>query len=331
MHLRFSLRLTLGALLLWLTACQPDLDSGPLLDFVGGTRYTAYTRVINTPADTLTFKIFATTTKAEGADTAGALNLTNMRVTVTYSPRINPIDYLDVAPNPFYPYGDPTTLVVFNRNIKQKSFALQNTFSTRSTSGHETWKFESTDEDGHVSSTSFRITLRNADSTLAYHRYTIGLQAPRTFTSRSYLALLPGLTFSRYVGFPKDSQVPYSDLYPLIDLVYVSGTDNAAVLASPSVATQISSLWPTDSSTRRTTLLRTTGLNASTFAATSSTADLTAAYAAGTSAPAPRTGTLVKGNVYAFRTQDDDYGLLYVENLVTTPIPAVRLQVRITK
>lgn len=318
-----------------LTACQPDLKSGPLLDFVGGTRYTAYTRIITTPADTLTFKIFAATTKAQGADTADAPNLTNMRVTVTYSPRVNPINYSTLSsPNLFYPYGDPTTLVVFNRAINQKTFAFQNTFTTRSTSGHETWNFESTDEDGKTSTTSFRITLRNADSLqLAYHRYTVGLQAPRTFTSRSYLALLPGLTFPRYVGFPKDSQVPYSDLYSLIDLVYVPGTDNGAVLASPSAvaASQLSTLWPIDSTARRTTLLRATELNASTFAATSSTAALTAAYNAGTSTPATSTRTLVKGNVYAFRTQDDKYGLLYVENLVTTPIPAVRLQVRITK
>jgi len=336
MLLRFSLWLTLGVLLL-LTACQPDLEPGPLLDFVGGTRYTAYTRIITTPADTLTFKIFAATTKAQGGDTADAPNLTNMLITVTYSPRVNPINYSAlVAPNQFYPYGDSTELVVFNRSMRRKTFAFQNTFSARSTPGRETWTFRSTDEDNRTSTTSFQLTVQpaNNDSTLAYHRYTVGLQAPRTFTSRSYLALLPGLTFPRYIGSSSDTKVPYPSLYPLIDLVYVSGANNAATLVSPSAVdtTQIiTTLWPTDSTTRRTTLLRTTDLNASTFAATSSVAALTAAYSAGTSAPATRTQTLVKGGVYAFRTQDKKVGLLYVEELITTPIPAVRLQVRITK
>ncbi|MBC6612973.1 hypothetical protein H8B15_18775 [Hymenobacter sp. BT507] len=329
MLLRFSLWLMLGTLVL--TACQPDLESGPLLDFVGGSRYTAYTRIINTPADTLTYKIFAATTKAQGSDTADAPNLTNMRVTVTYTPRLNPVDYIGLSVPDLYTRGD--TLVVFNQKMRRKTFAFQNTFSTRSTSGRETWKFEATDEDGNTSTTSFRITLRNADSTLAYHRYTVGLQAPRTFTSRSYIALLPGLTFPRYIGSQTDSPgVPYSDVYGLIDLVYLPGAANSIVLASPSDSTlSLSTLWPRDSTKRRTTLLRSTNLNASTFAAASSPNDLTTAYNNGTTPTAVRTETLVKGRVYAFRTQDAKFGLIYVENIITTPIPAAKLQVHITK
>ncbi|MBW3128106.1 hypothetical protein [Hymenobacter profundi] len=328
MLLRFSLWLLLGTLL---TACQPDLDSGPLLDFVGGSRYTAYTRIINTPADTLTYKIFAATTKAQNGDTADAPNLTKMRVTVTYNPRLNPVDYIGLSISDHYNTGD--TLVVFERSMKRKTFAFQNTFSTRSTSGHETWRFESTDEDGNKSTTSFRVTLRNADSTLAYHRYTVGLQAPRTPTSRSYLALLPGLTFPRYIGFRADSTgVAYSDVYGLIDLIYVPRADNAAVLASPSAElVPLSALWPKGSSTRRITLLRSTSLNASTFAAAASTADLTAAYNNSTSPINPQTETLKKGGVYAFRTQEDKFGLIYVENLTTTPIPSAKLQVHIMR
>ncbi|UOR04743.1 hypothetical protein MUN82_17560 [Hymenobacter aerilatus] len=333
MLLRFSSWLMLGTLL---TACQPDLESGPLLDFVGGSRYTAYTRVINTPADTLTFKIFAATTKAQGNDTTKAPKLTNMKILVTYSPRITPIDYQNLtAPNLQYPYGDPTTLTVFDQKIERRTFAFQNTFSTRSTPGRETWRFDSTDDEGHTSTTSFQITVRpsTSDSTLTYHRYTVGLQAPRTFTSRSYLALLPGLTFPRYIGSGTDSPgTAYSDIYRLIDLVYLPGADNSIVLASPSaVPTQLSPLWPTDSTTRRTTRLRNTNLNASTFAAAASPADLTAAYTAGTSPAATRTENLVKGRVYAFRTQGGQFGLIYVENIITTPIPAARLQVHITK
>lgn len=330
MLLRFSLWLSLGTLLL-LTACQPDLESGPLLDFVGGSRYTAYTRIINTPADTLTYKIFAATTKAQGADTAEAPNLTNMRITVTYNPRLNPVDYIGLSVPDHYETGD--TLVVLNRSLKQKTFAFQNTFSTRSTSGRETWRFESTDENGKQSTTSFQITLRNADSTLAYHRYTVGLQAPRTFTSRSYLALLPGLTFPRYIGSQTDSPgVAYSDLYGLIDLVYLPGADNSIVLASPSTVPTLSTLWPTADSTKyRTTRLRSTALNASTFAAAASTADLTTAYNTATGTTAKRTETLAKGRVYAFRTQDAKFGLIYVENIITTPIPAARLQVHIMR
>ncbi|MBO3273242.1 hypothetical protein [Hymenobacter defluvii] len=329
MLLRFSLWLLLGTLL---TACQPDLDSGPLLDFVGGSRYTAYTRIINTPADTLTYKIFAATTKAQNADTADAPNLTNMRIEVTYNPRLNPVDYTGLSISDHYDRGD--TLVVFNRSMKRKTFAFQNTFSTRSTPGYETWKFTSTDDQNQTSTASFRITVRpnNNDSTLAYHRYTVGLQAPRTFTSRSYIALLPGLTFPRYIGSQTDSpRVPYSDVYGLIDLVYLPGADNSAVLASPSSVPALSTLWPTDSTTRRTTRLRTTTLNASTFAATASPADLTTAYNSATTPASTRTEILVKGRVYAFRTQDAKFGLIYVENLITTPIPAAKLQVHITK
>lgn len=333
MLLRFSLWLLLGTLL---TACQPDLESGPLLDFVGGSRYTAYTRVITTPADTLTFKIFAATTKAQSGDTADAPNLTNMRITVKYSPRATPINYNTLsAPNLFYPYGRGDSIVVFDQTMKRKSFAFQNTFSTRSTPGRETWRFDSTDDQGNTSTTSFRITVRptTSDSTLTYHRYTIGLQAPRTFTSRSYLALLPGLTFPRYVGSQTDSPgTAYSEVYKLIDLVYLPGVDNSIILASPSsVPTQLSSLWPTDSTTRRTTRLRNTTLNASTFAAAASPADLTAAYNGSTSPVTKSTDALVKGRVYAFRTQGGQFGLIYVENIITTPIPAARLQVHITK
>lgn len=303
-----------------LTACEPESESGPTpyLDLVGTARYLSSNRVLTTPGDTLTTRVYA-----EAADSLNS-PLRRLRITVTYEPGKNPIIYpanlLSYDPgsarnDPEFVYLDS---MLTTRRARQ-ALAFQFTFGARTTTGREVWKFEAEDQQQRVASRSYRLTLRNPDSALVYHRYSVRLQAPGTAASRSFLALLPGLTLP---GFTMRNNPAAQQL---VDLVYLPTAAGAPALSTPAdTRLKLPSTW-----TKRATLLRLLTDTAS-FAATTTSQGFEDVFSRA-QAPVTSTGALRRNQVVAFRTADLKYGLILIQEIKTTPTPTLNLQVRITK
>ncbi|TGE20610.1 hypothetical protein E5K00_21690 [Hymenobacter aquaticus] len=317
-------------LLGWLaTSCSSDLNSdpNPYLDLVGSARYVSTNRTIGTPGDTLTSKVYAAIANLAGSD-----SLQRLRITVTYSPQKNPLSY-PAGYDPRSVEGQQEELVYLDTALRAKpplkELAFQFTYGTRTTSGRELWRFEIEDSQQRTASRSYRLTLRNSDSALVYHRYAVRLQRANTAASRSYLALLPGLTL------PKFTVRTNPAAQQLIDLIYLP-TAAGVVLASPASPEAkpylgSTSTWAT--ANRRTTQLRFVSRSDSTgFGSATSAASFQAIFGR---APVPAdpssTGLLKKNQLVAFLTADNKYGLLLVQDVKTTPVPTLNLQVRIAK
>jgi hypothetical protein len=296
-------------------SCSPDTDSSPnpYVNLVGSSRYISTNRLTTSPGDTLTSKVYA--------EANAEATLQRLRITVTYAPNKNPFVYprsYDPNSNP----SDPELVYLDTVLSQQKALSYQFTFNTRTTSGSELWKFEAYDTQQHTSSRSFRITLRNADSALVYHRYTVRLQQPRTATSRSFLALLPGLSF------PSFTLRENLAAQQLIDLVYsptAAGAPALATLQDKSVKLP-NTTWP---SPRITLLRQVAATDAGRFGTAVTTQDFTDIYKAG--AAITTTGALTKGQLFAFLTADQKYGLISIFDIKTTPTPTLDLQVRVAK
>ena len=326
--MRFYLFLLLLAPVL-LASCNPDPDPGPRIDLVGSTRFLSASRTSTTPADTFTTRVFAETQK----DTE--TNLNRLRITVQYSPTRNPYVYPVTGG---YDYknipSDAGALIYLDTVLagaQQRSVAFQFTANTRTTSGRELWTFEAEDANGKLSRRSFQLTLRNPDSLLTYHRYTLLLPAPTRPGSRSYLALLPGL------ALPSHAVRQNPENQALIDLAYLPLPNGARALASPNdpLLMRNNPLFRAGNWTNRVTQLRATGLDSTSFSTTDTEAELRAAYSNGTLLPNPtRTNPLTTrgaGRVLAFQTADGKTGLIFIQSLPTAPTAAIRMQVRITK
>ncbi|MCC2545870.1 hypothetical protein LJY25_05395 [Hymenobacter sp. BT175] len=275
-----------------LTGCG-DPATGPRLDLVGSSRFISADRALTSPADTLTAKVYA-----EARDDNQQLR--RLRITVGYNDE-TPLVYLDSA-----------------LNRRDALFLLS--FGSRTTSGRETWRFEAEDTDGQKASRSFRVRLRNPDSTLVYHRYTVRLQAPGTPYARPYLDLARGLAFPSYTVRTN------AEAQQAVDLIYLPLAAGGPVLAAPADP-QSGLNWPG----RRRTLLRVTSLSQSAFTNTDTSEELEAAYTSNLSSPVTRTPALTKGAVLAFITADSRYGLLYVADVLASPVPALVLNVRIQR
>ncbi|MBC6991628.1 hypothetical protein [Hymenobacter sp. BT491] len=307
---------------LLLSTCQPALEPGPRLSFVSNARYNTGNRVVSSPGDTLTTKIYA-----RAADDDSPLQ--RVRILVKYQPRKEPIVY----PNAYNPLTDPLATpeaeFVYMDSVlspqSAKEFSFQHTFGIRTTSGQETWTYEATDANTtpRTASKSFRLTMRNLDSALTYHRYTIRLQSPRNYDSRRFLYALAGLAFPKFSVFQNPA------IQGLIDFVYVPNSDGTISLASPTDAA-LKIPW----ATKRATELGSTKLTETEFSATDTPAKLLGRFTEAVAFPTrTRTGALVKGQVIAFRTAgaEPKPGLLLVQDIVTTPFPALVVQIRIAK
>ncbi|RYU78413.1 hypothetical protein [Hymenobacter persicinus] len=305
--------LLFAPLLLHLLACSKQ-DSGPRLDLVGSTRYTSFDRTISTPGDTVTFKLYSDVRSADKP-------LKAVRIFVTYAPVKNPLNYpagYDATKAP----ADPEfTFLDSTMPASAREFVLQTTINARTTSGREQWRFEAEDVDGNRVSRGFRLQLRNADSLrLNYHRYTAQLQAPGDGNRRSFLALLPGLTLPRYTVRTNAAN------QALIDLVYASDAAGIYLAAPNDPIIKHTKGW------NRSTEFRNTGIDQNGFNSTDTEQELISAFGGASElTPKTRTGPIAKGRVYAFLTTEKKYGLLYVQDILTAPVPTVLLQVHITK
>ncbi|WBO84262.1 hypothetical protein [Hymenobacter yonginensis] len=319
--MRYRLFPLLASPLLLLAACNPEPNPGPRIDLVGSTTpaLLSASRTSAVPADTFSTRVFA-----EARDTVNGPALTRLRITVEYFRNRNPYIY----PSPYNPDQVPTEddpLVFLDSLLPagKRAQVFQYTAGTRSTSGQETWNFQVEDTEGASNQRSYVLTLRNPDSLLTYHRYTMRLQAPLTRKSRSYLALSAGLALPAFALGPRTAQNRDS-----IDVVYLPLAAGARALAAPADPALTLRAW----TTRRRTEFRRTTLNQAGFTAADSQAELVDAFATGTPlTPTTNTGVLTKGQVVAFRTITNKTGLLYIEDFPTAPRPAVLLQVRITK
>ena len=307
-----------------LAACDPALGPGPRIALVGSTRFLSANRRLTIPGDTVTTKLYASTAEQEP--------LTQVRISVTFTPKKEPLDRSALqASNTLYRKypKDSVGLVYLDTMLSKltREFVFQSTVGIRTTPGRETWTYEATDANNRTSRTSIVLALapNTDDSTLLYHRYTVRLQTPREFDSRPYLALLPGLTFPRYSA--RMSQ----GVQQLIDLIYLPGANNGVVLASPADQ-RIPLAWP--GGTRRSTRLRAPvpALDLNGFNAADTNPELTGIFNSGAAlADTLRTSPLVKGQIIAFRTADQKSGLIYVDSFVLIPVPSVVLQVHIQK
>ncbi|TGE15662.1 hypothetical protein [Hymenobacter elongatus] len=303
-----------------LAACSSESESGPnpYLDLVGTSRYLSSNRILTTPGDTLTTRLYA-----EAADSLNS-PLRRLRITVTYEPSKNPIIYPANLFNydPGSARNDPEFVYLdsmLTTRRAQQALAFQFTFGARTTTGREVWKFEAEDQQQRVASRSYRLTLRNADSALVYHRYSVRLQAPGTAASRSFLALLPGLTLP---GFTMRNNPAAQQL---VDVVYLPTAAGAPSLSTPAdTRLKLPATW-----TRRATQLRLLSDTAS-FAATTTSQGFEDVFSRA-QAPVTSTGALRRNQVVAFRTADQKYGLILVQEIKTTPTPTLNLQVRIAK
>jgi hypothetical protein len=286
-------------------------------------------RIISVPGDTFSTRIFA-----EKNDDEAELN--RLRIEVNYTPPPNPFIYPATGYDPVERYKENTTLIYLDTVLtgkQRQSVAFQFTTNTRTTSGRERWTFTAFDAEGKQNSRSFQLKLRNIDSTLTYHRYSVLLPAPTTRYSRSSLALLPGLTF------PPNALRSRPENQALVDLAYLPLANGDRALASPNdeQLIRVNSLfsagnWPS----RRVTQLRRSTLDSAGFATSTTTEAFQQAFNGGVLPVVPtRTDPLVaRGTtqrVFAFRTADEKYGLIFIQSFPTVPTAAIKMQVRIMK
>lgn len=299
---------------LFLSACEPSLQSGPRVEFVGSSRFNPSSRRLTTIGDTVAVKVYA---EAENDEAT----LTRLVIMAKYQPRARPIIYTS-----FYKEGEDSlasNLVYLDTVIVGSSeFAFQSVQPARTTAGKEIWTYTFTDSEGKDGVRSLYLRLGRTDSAAAYHSYTVPLQAPGALGRRTFLALREGLTLPIFSlrRIPKNQQ--------LVDLVYVPPTTTTT---TPSLTTT------TDATLKlpwigRATQIRRTTLTDTDFTGATTTAQLTALFNQGTAfTPATSTGPLTKGQVIAFKTPENKYGLLQINDIITTGIRSLVVQVRVTK
>jgi len=306
---------------LLLAGCNPEPNPGPRIDLVGSTAppLLSSNRLSTVPADTFTTRVYA-----EARD--GGPVLTRLRIVVDYIPLRNPFEYPTPITN-FNPKDGPKDLqFVYLDSVLApgtRAIAFQFRAVTRSTSGSERWEFQVEDEENRSNKRGYQLTLRNIDSLLVFHRYTLRLQAPTNRGARSFASLSSGLALPAFSLGSRSAENR-----ELIDLVYAPITGQRPGLASPNDPLLPLTGW----ATRRATELRRTTINPTDFAGIDTQAEIQAAFDNGVVFPsATRTGTLTQNQVVAFRTIDRKVGVMLVESFPTAPTAAIQMQVRVTK
>ncbi|MBX0292544.1 hypothetical protein K3G63_19025 [Hymenobacter sp. HSC-4F20] len=320
--MRFRFLVPAFSPILFLTSCEPSLQSGPRVELVGSSRFTTADRRLTTPGDTVAAKVYA-----EADDSP----LQRLTITTEYVPIPEPVFYdppydLDDPPRRTYTYLDSSLTAADAERI-----AFQHVLGARTTAGLEVWRYQATDEEGRTGVRSFRLRLGRTDSVQAYHSYTVPVQRPDSARSpqgpglRSFLALREGLVF------PKFSVHNLPENQALVDVVYLPQRATGAPTLATAQDDTLALKWPT----RRATVIRSTTLNATTFAAVATEAGFAAAFTQGNlfTPRATSTGPLTKGQVIAFQTPapDSRYGLILVQDVITTGIRTLVLQVRVAK
>ena len=302
-----------------LTACGSGPTSGPRVDFIGTSRFTTSDRLLTTPGDTITSFLYA--------DNRGENNplLKRFRITVNYEPGPGPIYHVQgrgTAPGNL-------EITYLDSALSLNEFVFLHQFSSRTTSGRETWRFEAEDAGNDKAGRSYILTTRRADSTAFIQTYSVLLQAPasRAGARRSYLDARDGLTFAGYSAASNPS------VQALVDLVYVPIANGGFSLASPNDPTAQARLnistaaWPN----ARKTEVRLTNLTAAQFAEQNTEQLLFSGFNDAPLSSANITASLAEKKVVAFNTADGRKGLILVDDILDTAIPTVRLQVRVTK
>lgn len=301
---------------LFLTACEPSLQSGPRVEFVGSSRFNPSNRRLTTAGDTIAVKVYA---EAESDEAP----LNHLVIRARYTPRARPILYPSL-----YKEDDSLAfeLVYLDTLLAETGqFAFQSVQPARTTAGKETWQYEFTDTKGNRGARSFFLRLGRTDSAAAFHNYTVPLQAPLAGAAgigrRTFLALREGLTL------PSFSLRRIPENQRMTDLVYVPGTTTAAPGLATTTDAGLKLPW-----TGRATQIRSTTLTASDFTNAATAAQFTTLFNQSTAFPtATRTGPLTKGQILAFRTPENKDGLLLVSDIITTGIRTLVLQVRVAK
>ncbi|OWP64647.1 hypothetical protein CDA63_02495 [Hymenobacter amundsenii] len=298
-------------------ACQPALEPGPQVDLVASARLSTANRLLTTPGDTVATGMLA---RADGDSP-----LKQVRITVEYSPIPEPLDPLFYNTYPDLTKAPKTTLVYLDSTVSALSeLYFQSVHGIRTTAGVETWSYMATDTEGRTGKSSQRLRLGRTDSAAVFHNYTATLEAPGALGRRRFLALREGFVLPSFSlrNQPANQQ--------LIDLVFRPERGTAApTLSTPADdSLGLASKWPQ----RLATLIRRTALTKSDFQAAGTAANFTAAYNGGTNFARPaNTGPLAKDQVVAFLTPEGKYGLLYVEEIITTGTRSIRVQVRVGK
>ena len=343
--MRFRLLLLLLPVLLG--ACSKT-NAPVQLDLIGATGLTSGSRTVS-PSDTLTTRAYAV---------GNSDSLRHLRIVVTYSPGLEPISY----PTPISSFNPdnapPAQEVVYLDSLIKPAYKgnnpppggeylFNNSFSTRTTSGTELWQYTVTDRKGESASRAYRLTVRQPDSALVYHRYTALLRpVPRNravadsirAVRRVYLDLRTGLLLPKHAVLSLEPSVQPSmrENQALVDLIALSPDGNSVSLSSPNdtrVLVLDAGRWPN----RRTTLLKSTRLTDTDFNNAATPAAFATAFTNGAnfSPNTTNTGPLVKNQVIAFQVKDDDgatySGLLLVSNLVLGTSPTVTCIVKVQK
>ncbi|OUJ73451.1 hypothetical protein BXP70_13640 [Hymenobacter crusticola] len=314
-------------MVLVLTACDPGVTSGPRIDFVGSTRFTSSSRVLTTPGDTVSSFLYADNRDRDTTDDKKYSALRRLVVTVVYEPGLAPSLYPLGALSPAAPkdsciYLDST--LADNTN----AFVFRHDFTSRTTSGRETWLFKIIDADNKEATRQYRLSMRRTDSAAVIHNYSTLLQAPQSHlrARRSFLDATNGLALTGYAATNPVFQ-------QLIDLAYVPGPNNAFGLAAPNATAEAmskagTSAWPTKNRTE----LRMTGLTLRDFNNATTNVALRDAFNDG-SASTSYLPSIGEEKVIAFRTTmgDQRIGLIYVQDILSTAVPTVLLQIRVSK
>lgn len=275
------------------TSCEKQ-DSSLLLDFVSnGTTLTSDRTVAIT--DTFEVRAFA-----EDVSNEPALKRFTVTVTDQFYRDIDAPQFEDV-PRVYYD-------IVFDNANLPKNYLFTNRFPASNNAGRQKWTYTVTDFRDRTATRSYTLTTRPADSLNDLRSYTVRLQAPRTSSSRSVLAILRGMALPAYATYQTDYQ-------QLADLVYVP-TPTGPTLASPTsdAAASVSLLRAASWQPRRSTQLAATNLNYNEFNGISTPEAMTTVIATATFS-ANTYSSAAKDRVIAFRTADDKEGLIYVSEL----------------
>lgn len=331
-----------------LAACS-DTATPVRLDLIGATGLTSGNRNVGV-SDTLTTRAYV-----EGND----VPLTRVRITVTYEPTRYPFLY----PLPVTSYDPNSTpnddeLVYADSVITNSrqtgdgtprggAFLFNNKFSARTTSGTERWQYTATDENKSSAARVLRLTVRNRDSLLVYHRYTALLRpvlrksvatsdaAQVRDQARVYINLRSGLLLPKYALINNSNSLQSNQR--LVDLICVAKNTNTVILAAPAETDTAnlhlnSSIWL---GARNDTQLRSTSLNDTDFTNAATTDAFNLAFTNGRAFSSPRsTAPLEKGQVIAFRVVENNQnytGLLLVSDIIRGSLPRVTCLVKVQK
>ncbi len=263
---------------LFFTSCTDDTDPTdlpPSISFVTGSNYISGDATLEV-SEPFTVKVLAE-----------ANATSNARIETLKITRVFDLQSWD------------TTLTV-----NQTTFSLEVNFIAASAAGVERITFEITDKDGEKASVKMDITTEETVNPIAYKTFTMKILGSYQSATGSSFASIDGNVYTMAQAFANQASIDF--------LYWWGGTTNATIGAPDDdnanvVYTGANGLpnWTTKNATR----FKTTALTAAEFDAISDGAPL---IANATGADQTRIGSLVVGNVIAFKTVTNKEGLIKV-------------------